>query len=95
MVPITYKPIRRLIDILRYERGEIMSIYFYAALAGLVQLSLPLGIQSIVSFVQANAVSTSLVLLIFFVIAGVGVYGLLQVNVMRQVEKIQQQLFVR
>ncbi len=90
-----YKPIRRLIEVLRYERGEILSIYFYAALAGLVQLSLPLGIQSIVSFVQAAAVSTSLVLLIIFVIAGTGIYGLLQVNVMRLIEKIQQQLFVR
>lgn len=95
MLSTTFSSIRKLINVLRFERGEILSIYFYAILAGLLQLSLPLGIQSIISFVQAGAVSTSLVLLILFVIIGVGLVGLLQVNVMKIIEKIQQQLFVR
>jgi ABC-type bacteriocin/lantibiotic exporter with double-glycine peptidase domain len=95
MAALTFSPIRKLIDVLRFERGEIMSIYFYGILAGLLQLSLPLGIQSIISFVQAGTVSTSLVLLIMFVIIGVGLVGMLQVNVMKIIEKIQQQLFVR
>ncbi len=95
MTTSAFSSIRKLIDVLRFERGEILSIYFYAILAGLLQLSLPLGIQSIISFVQAGAISTSLVLLIAFVIIGVGLVGLLQVNVMKIIEKIQQQLFVR
>jgi ABC-type bacteriocin/lantibiotic exporter with double-glycine peptidase domain len=95
MLMPAFSSIRKLIGILRFERGEIISIYFYAILAGLLQLSLPLGIQSIISFVQAGAVSISLVLLIAFVIIGVGLVGLLQVNVMKIIEKIQQQLFVR
>ncbi len=95
MAATAFSSIRKLIDVLRFERGEILSIYFYAILAGLLQLSLPLGIQSIISFVQAGSVSASLVLLIAFVIVGVGLVGLLQVNVMKIIEKIQQQLFVR
>lgn len=86
---------RKLLDVLRYEKEEISAIYFYAVFSGLVQLTLPLGIQSIISFVLGGAISTSLILLIILVIAGVAVAGLLQVNQMKLIEKIQQQLFVR
>lgn len=86
---------KKLLDILRYEKEEISAIYFYTVLSGLVQLSLPLGIQSIISFVLGGAISTSLVLLIIMVIAGVLVQGLLQVSQMKLIEKIQQLLFVR
>lgn len=87
--------IKKLLDILRYEKTEISAIYFYAIFSGLVQLSLPIGIQSIISFVLGGSMSTSLVLLIAFVIIGVFITGLLQVNQMKLIEKIQQQLFVR
>lgn len=89
------KPIYRIFEILKFERKEISSIYFYAILAGLVQLTLPLGIQSIISFVLGGSISTSLVLLIVLVVFGVFINGLLQVNQMKIIEKIQQQLFVR
>lgn len=88
-------PVKKFLELLRFQKGEIYSIYFYAILNGLVQLSLPLGIQSIISFVLGGAISTSLVLLIALVIGGVFVTGLLQVNQMKLIEKIQQQLFVR
>jgi ATP-binding cassette, subfamily B, bacterial len=85
----------KLLEVLKFEKSEISSIYFYAIIAGFVQLSLPLGIQSIISFVLGGAISTSLILLIIMVILGVLVAGLLQVNQMKLIEKIQQQLFVR
>lgn len=85
----------RFLEILRFERHEISSIYFYSIFAGLVQLSLPLGIQSIISFVLGGAISTSLVLLVIVVILGVFLNGLLQVNQMKIIEKIEQRLFVR
>ncbi|MCB9045011.1 MAG: ATP-binding cassette domain-containing protein [Chitinophagales bacterium] len=89
------RPVNRILEILKFERKEISAIYFYAILAGLVQLTLPLGIQSIISFVLGGSISTSLVLLITLVVFGVFVNGLLQVNQMKIIEKIQQQLFVR
>jgi ABC-type bacteriocin/lantibiotic exporter with double-glycine peptidase domain len=82
-------------EIITFEKDEIKSIYFYSILSGLVQLSLPLGIQSIISFVLAGSISTSLVVLIVFVLIGVFINGLLQVNQMKIIEKIEQQLFVR
>lgn len=88
-------PIKRILEILRYEKKEIWAIYFYAIFSGLVQLSLPIGIQSIISFVLGGSLSTSLVLLIVFVVSGVFISGLLQVNQMKIIEKIEQQLFVR
>ncbi len=88
-------PIRRILQVIRLEKNEITSVYFYAILSGLIQLSLPLGIQSIISFVLGGAMSTSLVVLIVLVVLGVFLNGLLQVNQMRLIEKVQQKIFVR
>ncbi len=88
-------PLHRVFEVLRFERAEISAIYFYAILAGLVQLSLPLGVQAIISFVLGGSISTSLVLLIAAVIVGVFLNGYLQVAGMRLIERVQQQLFVR
>ena len=88
-------PIRRILQVIKLEKNEITSVYFYAILSGLIQLSLPLGIQSIISFVLGGAISTSLVVLIVLVVLGVFLNGLLQVNQMRLIEKVQQKIFVR
>jgi len=88
-------PVARILKLLRLERTEISAIYFYAVMAGLIQLSLPLGVQSIVSFVLGGAMSTSLILLIVLVVIGVLATGLMYINQMKQIEKIQQKIFVR
>lgn len=88
-------PMRRVLQVLKLERREISSIYFYAILNGLIQLSLPLGIQSIISFVLGGSISTSLVVLIVLVVAGVFFNGMVHVNQMRIIEKVQQKLFVK
>ena len=88
-------PVKRILKILRFQKKDITAIYFYAILNGLVQLSLPLGIQSIVSFVLGGAISTSIVILIILVVLGVFLNGLFQVNQMKLIEKIEQQVFVR
>lgn len=93
--PYFSNPMRRILQVIRLEKNEISSIYFYAILNGLIQLSLPLGIQSIVSFVLGGSFSTSLIVLISLVVMGVFFNGLLQVNQMQLIEKIQQKIFVR
>lgn len=95
MTSRSVNPVRRILELLAYERKDITAIYFYATFSGLVQLSLPLGIQSIISYVMGGSISTSLVLLIILVVGGVAIQGLLQVNQLKIIEKIQQQLFVR
>jgi len=88
-------PVKRIFRVIKMEKNEISSVYFYAILNGLIQLSLPLGIQSIIGFVLGGAITTSLVVLILFVVVGVFLTGMLQVNQMRLIEKVQQKIFVR
>lgn len=86
---------RKFFALLKLDRKDVSAIYAFAILAGLVQLSLPLGIQTIISFVMAGSISTSIVVLIVLVVAGVFIYGLLQVRQMQIIEKIKQKIFTR
>jgi ABC-type bacteriocin/lantibiotic exporter with double-glycine peptidase domain len=93
------RSIRKFIEIIRLEKREVSAIYFYAILSGLIQLSLPLGIQAIINFAQIalgrSKMPASMWLLMSLVVGGVFVAGLLQVNQMKVVEKIQQRIFSR
>lgn len=88
-------PVARIWNLVRQEKTEITAIYFYAILAGLIQLSLPVGVQAIISFVLGGVMSTSLILLITLVVTGVLATGLMYINQMKLIEKIQQKIFVR
>lgn len=85
----------KILELIKLERSEISSIYFYAILNGVVQLSLPLGIQAIIGFVLGATMVTSVYLLIFFVVLGTLVVGILNIYQMKIIEKIQQKIFVR
>lgn len=86
---------RKFYALLRLDRKDVSAIYAFSILAGLVQLSLPLGIQTIISFVMAGSISTSIIVLIVLVVAGVFIYGLLQVRQMQIIEKIKQKIYTR
>jgi ABC-type bacteriocin/lantibiotic exporter with double-glycine peptidase domain len=85
----------KLIELVKDERKEIINIYFYAMFSGLIQLSLPIGIQAIIGFVMGATMVTSIYVLIFFIVLGVFLVGVLQINQMRIIERIQQKIFVR
>lgn len=86
---------RKFFSLLKLDRKDVSAIYAFSILAGLVQLSLPLGIQTIISFVMAGSISTSIVVLIVLVVTGVFIYGLLQVRQMQIIEKIKQKIYTR
>lgn len=88
-------PVSRILNLLKLERSEITAVYFYAILNGLIQLSLPIGVQAIISYVLGGSMRASLVVLITLVVLGVLIAGIMQVNQMKIIEKIQQKLFVR
>jgi ATP-binding cassette, subfamily B, bacterial len=92
---IKSNPVARMWRLVKLEKIEIGSIYFYAVLSALIQLTMPVGIQAIISFVLGGAVTASLVLLISLVVGGVLVSGMMQVSQMKLIEKIQQKIFVR
>lgn len=77
------------------DKSDIGSIYFYAILNGLIQLSVPIGVQAIIGFVLGASMVTSIYILIFLVVLGVFIVGVLQVNQMKIIEKIQQRIFTR
>jgi ABC-type bacteriocin/lantibiotic exporter with double-glycine peptidase domain len=91
--PLT--PYRRLIRLLSSERHDIWYVYLYAMVAGLISLSLPLGIQAVFNFVSSGTVFNSVYLLIGLVILGVILYGLLQISQITLVEVLQQRLFAK
>lgn len=88
-------PFKRLWDLILLDKREIYTIYFYAILSGLVQLSVPIGIQSIVGFVLGASMVTSIYVLIVLVVLGVFIVGVMQINQMKIIEKIQQKIFTR
>ena len=88
-------PVQRLFRLLAAERRDITYLYVYAALAGIISLSLPLGVQSVIGFVSSGAVSTSLVVLIGLIVLGTALVGGLQIMQLHLVEYIQQRLMAR
>ena len=92
---ISFTPIRRFFNLLKVDRQEIISIYIYALFNGVVALSLPLGIQAIINLISGGQVSTSWILLVAFVIAGVAVTGILQIMQLTISENLQQKILTR
>lgn len=87
--------LRKFYRVIILDKRDISAIYVFAFMAGIVQLSLPLGIQTIIGFVMAGSVSTSIVVLISMVVIGTFLNGLLQVRQLEIIEKLKQKIFLR
>ncbi|KGO86828.1 ABC transporter ATP-binding protein [Flavobacterium rivuli WB 3.3-2 = DSM 21788] len=88
-------PFKRLYNLLKLDKRDVYQIIFYAAFAGLVNLSLPLGVQAIINFIQSGQVSVSWIVLVIVVTIGVGFAGVLTIMQLRILENLQQRIFVR
>jgi len=88
-------PLQRLINLLKLDKRDISQVFFYAIFAGLVSLSLPLGIQAIINLIQSGRVSVSWIVLVIIVIIGVALVGILSIMQLRITENLQQKIFVR
>ncbi|MCB0739448.1 MAG: ABC transporter ATP-binding protein, partial [Bacteroidetes bacterium] len=88
-------PFKRFIKLLREERKNIWHIYAYAILAGLLSLTIPLGVQSVVSLISGGMFLRPVILLTIFVVIGVLLTGLLQIMQISIVETVQQRIFAR
>ncbi|MEL0642852.1 MULTISPECIES: peptidase domain-containing ABC transporter [Olleya] len=86
---------QRFISLLKLDKKDVRQVFFYAIFAGLVNLSLPLGIQAIINLLQAAQVSTSWIVLVILVTLGVVFVGVLQLMQIRIIENIQQKIFTR
>ena len=88
-------PLQRYFKLLLLDKKDVYQIIFYAIFAGLVSLSLPLGIQAIINFIQSGRVTVSWVVLVVFVVIGVALVGILSLMQLRITENLQQKIFVR
>ena len=88
-------PLQRFKNLVEVDKKDIYQILMYAILGGVISLSLPLGIQSIVNFIQAGKVSTSWIVLVIMVVIGVAFVGILKIMQYRITENLQQKIFVR
>ncbi len=89
----------KLFRLLRLDGKEITALYLLSILSGLIQLSLPLGIQAIINFAIVatgrKQLPASMWVLILLVVLGVLFTGMLKINQMKIVEKMQQKIFTR
>ena len=86
---------QRLMGLLKLDKRDVLQTFYYAIFAGLVNLSLPLGIQSIINLIQGAEISTSWIILVVLVTGGVAFAGILQIMQIRIVENMQQKIFTR
>lgn len=91
----TLKPLERFWLLIKPDKKEIRNIYVYAFFYGLVNLSIPVGVQAIINLIQGGQISTSWVVLVFFVILGIIIMGILQINQLKISENLQQKIFTR
>ncbi len=88
-------PWQRFIGMLELDRKDIKQIFYYAIFAGLVALTLPLGIQAIINLIQGAQISSSWIILVVLVTLGVAFQGILQLMQARILENMQQKIFTR
>ena len=95
MIKEKISPVQRFWRLLKPDAKEARNIYIYSIFSGLISLSLPLGIQSIVNLLQGGQVNTSWIMLIIFVVLGITLTGVLQIFQLRITENLQQNIFAR
>jgi ABC-type bacteriocin/lantibiotic exporter with double-glycine peptidase domain len=85
----------RLFKLLNSEKRDIKNILLFAIISGLINLSLPLGIQAVINFLNAGQLSTSWAVLVIFVLLGISLVGFLQVRQLTITENIERKIFAR
>lgn len=88
-------PVSRLFRLLHAERKDIFYVYFYAIVAALVGLILPLGVQSVMEMISGGVVFNTIYLMIALVVVMTLVAGGLQVMQYHIVEILQRRIFVK
>ena len=87
--------VSRLWQLLVRDRREVIVVFFYAALAGLFSLTLPIAVGGIVQLIQGGLLIQSATVLIIYAIAATALVGVLQIMQLRVVERIHQRVFAR
>ena len=95
MTPAQPTPVWRLLSLLKKDKRLVGRIYLFAVVQGLVNLSLPLGLQGIIGLVQGGTPSTSWIILTVLVVFGLSAAGIFQIIQLTLVEHLQRSVFAR
>ena len=88
-------PQRRLWNLLRSESGDLWVVLSYAAATGLLTLTTPVAVQSLVNMVSFGQLLQPVVVLTLLLLGGLGLSALLRLLQTSVVELLQQRLLVR
>lgn len=88
-------PLKRFLGLLSLDKRDILLISVYAFFVGIINLSLPLGVQAIINLIALGQSSTSWVVLTLVVAVGTGIAGVLGLLQHVITESIQQRIFTR
>lgn len=86
-------PVQRLVRLLGQYRREIRYIFLYAVVAGLINLSLPLGVQAIIGQIAGGAINASWGVLVLIVTVGALLIGVLRLMQLSLMEYMQRRIF--
>ncbi len=90
-----WTPLQRFFRLLQLDKKDIYYVYVYAIFAGLISLSLPLGVQAVIGLIAGGALSASLILLVIAVTAATALSGILVIMQLSVTETIQRRIFAR
>ncbi|MFM7296552.1 MAG: hypothetical protein ACKO4Q_04930, partial [Planctomycetota bacterium] len=88
-------PWRRLLQLLRPDRGEILSVAVFAVAIGVLQLSTPIAVQAMVNFVALGGAIPPVIVVAGMLLLGLVLAGALSATQVWIVEFVQRRLFVR
>lgn len=89
------RPFVRFFRMLEADKRDISFLYIYAIFNGLINLTLPLGIQAIIGLIAVGQISTSWVILVVGVTIAIPMAGWLQIVQVTITETLKQRIFTR
>jgi putative ABC transport system ATP-binding protein len=90
-----YSPVERFVSLLQLDRGDIARLTLFALVAGILNLAIPLAIESLINVVSWGTSFQPLVVLALMLLTCLGFAGVLNVLQNVIVELIQRRQFVR
>jgi ABC-type bacteriocin/lantibiotic exporter with double-glycine peptidase domain len=89
------KPFRRFVKLLSLDRRDIIYVFMYSVFAGLIGLSIPLGVQAIINLIAMGQTSTSWIVLTFMIAGATALMGFMKLMQFNITELLQQRIFTR
>lgn len=89
------RPFRRFVRLLSLDKRDIIYVFVYSVFAGLIGLSIPLGVQAIINLIAMGQASTSWIVLTFIIAGATALTGFMKLMQFNITELLQQRIFAR